>query len=303
MHITKFNSNQIGQVISHIERPEGRNYSNKNIDKSRSKDNYTLVDRGGTDYINKRIEQVKHLKRADVVKLVGVSVTLPQDYKGNEKDFFKAVTLAFAERYGKENIAYATVHKDETSPHIHIGVIPITRDKNGQEKLCAKEVFNKQELQRLHPEIEKAVSDRLRKPVHLLNGKTEKDPETGRAYKDVKELKRKREKEEKELPKNFFNNIDYKKAYEQERKKNISKQEENGKLKEEIRDLKEEVYRQASRASRAEKSLKAETEERYHLQQCMNNPEILKERYIELKEIEKKKIERNKHNEKDRDER
>lgn len=289
MHITKLNGNQIGQVISHIERPADREYSNQNIDPARSKLNYTLIDRGGTDYINNRIESVKHINRADVIKLVGVVVTLPQDYRGNEKEFFKATTKAFAERYGKDNIAYATVHKDEKTPHLHIGVIPIVKDKDGRERLCAKELFDKRELKRLHPEIEKSVSRQLKQPVHLLNGRTQRDPETGRAYKDVKELKEKKAKEERELPRNLLG-VDYKRAYEQEREKNIEKSLEIGKLKKENRDLQERLYRQTERAKQAEKGLRMENEERNRLQDILRDPEKLQEH---IKQQEQERIRRN----------
>src|SRR5699024_4968876 len=47
----------------------------------------------------------------------------------------------FADRYGKQNIAYATVHMDEKTPHMHLGVVPM---RDG--KLQGKNVFNRQEL-------------------------------------------------------------------------------------------------------------------------------------------------------------
>lgn len=47
------------------------------------------------------------------------------------------------EEYGKENLLYATVHMDEITPHMHYGVIPITKDG----RLSAKEVVgNKKAL-------------------------------------------------------------------------------------------------------------------------------------------------------------
>src|SRR5699024_11785069 len=42
---------------------------------------------------------------------------------------------------GKQNIAYATVHNDEQTPHMHLGVVPM---RDG--KLQGKNVFNRQEL-------------------------------------------------------------------------------------------------------------------------------------------------------------
>src|SRR5699024_12756864 len=57
------------------------------------------------------------------------------------KRFFEESYKLFSERYGKQNIAYATVHNDEQTPHMHLGVVPM---RDG--KLQGKNVFNRQEL-------------------------------------------------------------------------------------------------------------------------------------------------------------
>src|SRR5699024_8641458 len=46
----------------------------------------------------------------------------------------------FPQRYGKQYIAYATVHNDEQTPHMHLGVVPM---RDG--KFQGKKVFNRQE--------------------------------------------------------------------------------------------------------------------------------------------------------------
>ncbi|MEJ9260842.1 plasmid recombination protein, partial [Bacillus thuringiensis] len=45
-------------------------------------------------------------------------------------------------RYGKQNTLYAMVHMDEATPHMHIGVMPITEDN----RLSAKDMFTRKEL-------------------------------------------------------------------------------------------------------------------------------------------------------------
>src|SRR5699024_11273683 len=62
---------------------------------------------------------------------------------GEQKRFFEESYKLFSERYGKQNIAYATVHNDEQTPHMHLGVVPM---RDG--KLQGKNVFNRQELLR-----------------------------------------------------------------------------------------------------------------------------------------------------------
>ncbi|RAP03901.1 hypothetical protein C2W58_02675 [Bacillus pumilus] len=46
---------------------------------------------------------------------------------------------------------YASVHKDETTPHMHVGLVPITKEK----KLSAKQIFNKVEMKQLQEAIGK----------------------------------------------------------------------------------------------------------------------------------------------------
>ena len=41
------------------------------------------------------------------------------------KDFFETAKNFFAERYGNSNIAYAMVHLDESTPHMHLGLVPM----------------------------------------------------------------------------------------------------------------------------------------------------------------------------------
>src|SRR5699024_3840900 len=70
----------------------------------------------------------------------------------------------FSERYGKQNIAYATVHNDEQTPHMHLGVVPM---RDG--KLQGKNVFNRQELlwlQDKFPEHMKKQGSELKRGEH-----------------------------------------------------------------------------------------------------------------------------------------
>src|SRR5699024_11333466 len=60
----------------------------------------------------------------------------------------------FAERYGEQNIAYARVHLDEKTPHMHLGVVPM---RDG--KLQGKNVFNRKELQWLQDTFPKHMQE------------------------------------------------------------------------------------------------------------------------------------------------
>lgn len=67
-----------------------------------------------------------------------------------ERRFFEESVRFFGNRYGKQNIAYAVVHKDEYTPHMHLGIVPM---KDG--RLQGKNVFNRQELLWLQEEYPK----------------------------------------------------------------------------------------------------------------------------------------------------
>ena len=61
-----------------------------------------------------------------------------------QQQFFVDCTRFFAERYGEDNIISAVVHLDETTPHLHLNLIPIADGR-----LCAKQLFDRKELQKL----------------------------------------------------------------------------------------------------------------------------------------------------------
>src|SRR5699024_12496188 len=61
--------------------------------------------------------------------------------QGKQKRLNEQSYKLFYKRYGKKNIAYATVHNDEQTPHMHLGDVTM---RDG--KLQGKNVFNRQEL-------------------------------------------------------------------------------------------------------------------------------------------------------------
>lgn len=72
--------------------------------------------------------------------------------------FFQKSTDFFSERYGAENIINATVHMDEATPHMHIGIVPITSDG----RLSAKDIFNPLELKQLQTDFAEEVGKKFK---------------------------------------------------------------------------------------------------------------------------------------------
>lgn len=131
---------------------ERESKTNFDIDKSKSSLNYDLVNDGPIDY-NERVKEIidsqkvgDRKTRKDAVVVNELLVTSDKDFfdglsPSEQSRFFQESFKLFSERYGKQNIAYATVHYDEKTPHLHIGVVPMHEGK-----LQGKNVFNRKEL-------------------------------------------------------------------------------------------------------------------------------------------------------------
>ncbi len=76
--------------------------------------------------------------------------------KVEQYNFFSDCYKFFAERYGEENIIAAVVHNDETTPHMHLNLMPVTKDG----RLCSKQLFDKPQLQQLQTDFYEAVGKR-----------------------------------------------------------------------------------------------------------------------------------------------
>lgn len=178
MHVEKFTRAQVGQLQTHYARPDGRNYGNEKIDATKSHENYNLApDRGSvSEYLESRLNEVRHINRKDINVMCTWVVTLPKDYGGDERQFFQASYDILAEKYGEKNVLSAYVHKDEVTPHMHFSFMPVVaeRDRDGQmrERLCAKDLIKKSELLKMHPFMERELQERLHEPVHIRTGET-----------------------------------------------------------------------------------------------------------------------------------
>ncbi len=157
----KYHKNDVAPIEGENERDETYEASNPQIDSKRTSQNYNLVKRDMpyTQYINERIKSLnlptKPRKDAVVMNsfVLGSDRTFFDELAPlRRRDFFEDCTRFFIEKYGEENIISAVVHVDETTPHLHLNLIPIT---NG--RLCSKELFNKKQLSALQTEFHEKV--------------------------------------------------------------------------------------------------------------------------------------------------
>lgn len=141
------------------------NHLNKEIDTERLYLNYDLANR--TDNYKTDIQQFindnkfsSRAVRKDAVLINEWIITSNnQFFKDKDdkeiKDFFDTAKSYFADKFCDENIRYAQVHLDETTPHMHLGIVPF----NAENKLSAKTVFNRQALQAVQDELPKYLNE------------------------------------------------------------------------------------------------------------------------------------------------
>lgn len=195
-HVKKYTMSAVGHMANHYGRSDvgqAAEYiirGNENIDPNLTPLNYNLAAEDQqlpqVDFIHKRMGEIRVQKRADVNVLCDWVITQPKELPTDRsRDFFESVYAFMRDRYGERNVISAYVHMDETTPHMHFAFMPIVADRRrGGEKLCAKELLTRKELQTFHNDLQNAVERDLGIEVHLLNGATQD------GNKSITELKR-----------------------------------------------------------------------------------------------------------------
>ena len=134
---------------------------NPQIDKSRTHLNYHTLpyEKKYLSFIDERIKKLapKRKIKDDAVLITSFILGSDKEFFDGispeaQKQFFDDCTEFFAERYGKENVVSAVVHLDESTPHLHFNLMPVT---NG--RLCAKELFDRAALRELQTNFYEVV--------------------------------------------------------------------------------------------------------------------------------------------------
>lgn len=158
-HLSKYKSSNIVGLQRHNQR-ENRNYSNKDIDTNMSDLNFDLVNSQNISFTKKVKDIIEYKKttkkaiRKDAVTYCECIISSDNDFFRNldikEQQRFFAVSLKFLEnRIGKDNIISANVHLDETTPHMHLGFVPMNLDGS----LSAKKMVNRNFLREIQENL------------------------------------------------------------------------------------------------------------------------------------------------------
>lgn len=168
LRVTRVKGSSNTKGIQRHNQRENENYNNKDINHSETDRNYDLINGRNIEYQQVIDETInanyvgKRAIRKDAIKHVDGLITSDKEFFEDMEDFeiksFFKESLEFLENeYGKENMLYATVHLDESVPHMHFGFVPLTEDG----RLSAKEKLgNKKALTELQDRFNAHMNDR-----------------------------------------------------------------------------------------------------------------------------------------------
>ena len=150
MRFAKYKGPEITNIEAHNERRKERYASNPDIDLSRSKQNFHLIEppqryRAEAEL---QISAAGCRTRKDSVRAVEVLFTAtPEFFKGKKlpeiRQYFEETLHFFVQHQSRETIISAVVHMDEKTAHMHLSFVPLTPDG----RLSAKEIVgNKKKL-------------------------------------------------------------------------------------------------------------------------------------------------------------
>lgn len=180
------NGTRMKQLEEHIKRAKDT-YKNKNIDKTRTKENVILMESSDTysQRVNKIIDDndLKLQKHTNVVMAAVIKLnekdsdTLKQNFTREDYiNFFTSQQDKFLKEYGikKDAVLDSVIHFDETDPHLHLTFIPVVTVKDTEKNDKELELYLRKECaKKARAELKKQVSDdefkKLPKTSVLLN--------------------------------------------------------------------------------------------------------------------------------------
>lgn len=208
-HLAKYTLNSAQMLFHHNLRHQDRtgeyiSYHGSKIDTTKTHLNYRLdPNTDPNEFITQRLSEIKVQKRADVKVYCSWVLTVPQNLPTEKhREFFESAYRFFCQDYGKENIVMASIHLDETTPHMHLGFVPVVREKKnqkklGQEKVSAKELLTRTYMKNLHKRLKNVLERDLNCRVDITIDLDDDAPK--REYVPLATLKKQTEAEAKKL--------------------------------------------------------------------------------------------------------
>lgn len=166
------NGTRMKQLEEHIKRTKDT-YKNKNIDKTKTKENVVLTESSDTysQRVNKIIDDndLKLQKHTNVVMAAVIKLnekdsdTLKQNFTRDDYiNFFTSQQDKFLKEYGikKDAVLDSVIHFDETEPHLHLTFIPVATVKDTEKDDKERELYLRKECaKKARAELKKQVSE------------------------------------------------------------------------------------------------------------------------------------------------
>ena len=147
MRFAKRKRGSINSMESHNERQKEQYKSNPDIDTKKSADNYHLIQPQHKYYaeIMSRVEAAKCRVRKDSVLMIETLITASPEFmsfrsSAEQREYFERALAFIRNEMGEENVFAATIHMDESTPHMHVCMVPLTPDR----RLSAKTIMGNQ---------------------------------------------------------------------------------------------------------------------------------------------------------------
>jgi len=131
------NTHKMYGIEKHVERRNNTSNTNPQINRAQSSKNYDLHDKFDETFVR---QVKKRLKEAGITKTRKDAVLLSELLFSASHEFFENMSSQeirqyfqkcydwVCKKYGKENVVSAMVHLDEHTPHMHIMLVPITKE-------------------------------------------------------------------------------------------------------------------------------------------------------------------------------
>lgn len=201
-NLKKYTLKQMGRVAKEayreIEKSGYKNY----VDQSKFENNFSYNFESSKDMMREMRRRINEILDGQIIKdgtKVGSWIfTCPQELLGNpalERKYFDVSKSFCEERYGKENIIDAVIHRDETTPHMTVYVVPeCTSRKTGRRTVSTASCFTRKDLQSFHPDFEKVLQKEFGMKGLGSNGKTKENKDiTDLKYDTVQQLREENE--------------------------------------------------------------------------------------------------------------
>lgn len=171
---------------------ETENHKNKDIDSGKSDQNLELIadhklrKQDVMDYIQEARKSSRKVRKDAVVLdewIISSDIEFFSEMDSERTEgYFRTAVDYFGEKFGRKNIMYASVHLDETTPHMHMGIVPMTKDG----KLSSKQVFDRNVLRDIQTEFSRYMQEHGYEVVRGSE-KSQRKKLTVDEYKDVQE--------------------------------------------------------------------------------------------------------------------